>query len=133
VAVFVVALPLALFSGYRAIVQVYDLTIVPLSILAPGDTIKTKVTTSGRAFVDVTLDLRQGTMVDTLGAIRVPGNWDLTLDPRPHPDSLLVVVTPAMLERFATGPATLRATAVGRAQWLRVPPPTVRDMAIRIR
>jgi hypothetical protein len=132
-AAFVVALPLALASGYRAIVQVYDLTITPVSILAPGDTIRTKVVTSGRAFVDVTLELRQGTTAVILGTARVPGNWDLTLDPRSRHDSLRVVLTPAMLQPFIAGPATLRATALGRSQWLRVPPPTVREMAITIR
>jgi hypothetical protein len=37
-----------------------------------------------------------------------------------------------MLARFEPGTATLRATAVGRPQWLRVPPPTVREQPVII-
>ena len=46
--------------------------------------------------------------------------------------SLSVTLTPAMLSEFDPGPATLRASAVGRPQWLRVPPPSIREQAVSI-
>lgn len=46
--------------------------------------------------------------------------------------SQIVSVTPEMLARFATGPATLRAAATGRAQWLRTPPPKMREIPVVI-
>jgi hypothetical protein len=44
-----------------------------------------------------------------------------------------VVLAPEQLARFLSGPATVRATATGRRQWLRLPPPTVREAAVDIR
>ena len=41
-------------------------------------------------------------------------------------------LTPTMLDGFEPGTAMLRATAVGRSQWLRIPPPTVREQPVRI-
>ena len=38
----------------------------------------------------------------------------------------------AMLDGFEPGTAMLRATAVGRPQWLRIPPPTVREQPVTI-
>jgi hypothetical protein len=37
-----------------------------------------------------------------------------------------------MLSDFEPGAATLRASAVGRPQWLRVPPPTIREQSVSI-
>jgi len=37
-----------------------------------------------------------------------------------------------MLAGFDAGAATLRASAVGRPQWLRVPPPTIRERSVTI-
>ena len=46
---------------------------------------------------------------------------------------MAVVVTPELLGRFEPGAALVRATAHGRSQWLRTPPPEVREVAIEIR
>jgi hypothetical protein len=53
-------------------------------------------------------------------------------DPRPKYGSVVVTLTPAMLSDFEPGTATLRASAVGRPQWLRVPPPTIREQSVSI-
>jgi hypothetical protein len=42
------------------------------------------------------------------------------------------VVTPELLARFASGAAVVRATAHGRPQWMRTPPPEVREVAVEI-
>jgi hypothetical protein len=42
----------------------------------------------------------------------------------------VATLTPALLASFAPGPAELRAVAVGRSQWLRVPPPTVAAVTV---
>ena len=46
--------------------------------------------------------------------------------------TVVVEIEPQMLAEFDPGPAVLRASAVGRPQWLRVPPPTIREMAVTI-
>ena len=43
-----------------------------------------------------------------------------------------MIATAALLERFRPGPATLRATGLGSSQWLRVPPPEVRERYVEI-
>lgn len=126
--------PLALFSGYRALVQVYDLDVArPARPLRAGARVEAGVVTSGRARVTVRLELRQGAKTRLLGAREVRANGDPAYDPRPRRDTLTVTLTPAMLRSFAAGPAELRAVAVGRAQWLRVPPPTVAAVPVALR
>jgi hypothetical protein len=63
---------------------------------------------------------------------QVPKNRDAATDPRPRRDSLAVVLTPELLEGFRVGPVLVRAVARGRPQWLREPPPTVREAALKI-
>jgi hypothetical protein len=54
------------------------------------------------------------------------------MDPRPWRGSLRVVLGPGALAGFTSGPAQLRATATGRPQWTRLPPPTVRETAVML-
>ena len=115
---------LATISGYRAIVQVYDVRVdAPGHALTPGDTLMLRVATSGRAPIDAEVILEQGEVLDTLAVLLIPDHTNPSYDPRTIRASKLVVLTPAVLERFRPGPATLRAVGNGRSQWLRVPPP----------
>jgi hypothetical protein len=124
---------LAMISGYRAIVQVYELRIVnPPATIEAGSRVEAAVVTSGRATVAVRLELVQGRESRLLGVRDVRGNRDGAYDPRPRRGSLAVTVSSGMLNGAAEGPALLRATATGRSQWLRVPPPTVTNVPVVI-
>jgi hypothetical protein len=130
----VVHVPLALWSGYRAIVQVQKLEVNATSkVLEDGSTIHAGVVSSGRATVDIWLEMIQGARAETLGVRRVPTGANPAYDPRFKYGSMAVVVTPEVLARFEPGTALVRATAHGRPQWLRTPPPEVREVAIEIR
>jgi hypothetical protein len=54
-------------------------------------------------------------------------------DPRFRRGSLSVVLTPELLGCFRPGAALLRATARGRPQSMRAPPPAVRELPVEIR
>jgi len=120
-------------SSYRAYVQVRRLDIhVDGSTLAEGSGARADVVSSGRVPVTLRLELVQGTRAETLGEKIVPTRRDPFLDPRAVQGTLSVAVTAEVLARFAPGPALLRATARGRPQWLREPPPLVREAAVVI-
>ena len=125
---------LASISGYRAIVQVraLELRVGDGGALRAGSVVRAAVVSSARATVDVTVELLQGARAETLGVRRVPANDDPALDPRSRRDSLRVVLTAELLGRFRPGPAVVRATGRGRSQWLRVPPPEVREVRVEI-
>jgi hypothetical protein len=124
---------LAMISGYRAIVQIFRLELrVPDSQVAGGSRVGLYVKTSARVEAIAILELRQGARAETLGIQCMPRNWDAAYDPRPRHDSIFTVLGADVLGRFAPGPATLRATAIGSMQWLRTPPPTVREASVTI-
>jgi hypothetical protein len=128
-----ICLVTAVDSGYRAYVQVRSLEIhLKDSVLRSDSVIQTTVVCSGRTFVDVRLELVQGTHAETLAVQRVPGNDWASIDPRPQRASQNVVITPEVLARFRAGEARVRAIAIGRPQWLRLPPPTVRETTVTI-
>jgi hypothetical protein len=132
-AALVVHVTLALLSGWRAWVQVRRLELdAPAGALRTGSRVEARVLTSARTSVTVTLALVQGAAAETLGVRVVPANRDPASDPRPRRAALAVTLGDAALARFRPGPATLRAVAVGRSQWLRVPPPTVRETSVEI-
>jgi hypothetical protein len=123
----------ALSSGYRAYYQVYRLGLhVTESTLRDGAAVQVAVTGSGRTTIDVWVELIQGGHSETLAVQQVRGNEWASFDPRPRKASLEVVLTGEQLARFLPGSATVRATATGRPQWLRLPPPTVREEAVEI-
>lgn len=131
--VLAVWLPSAAFSGFRAIVQIFDLDLrMTPGSLRKGTVVHADVVTSGRAHADVVIELRQRTTVDTVGRVLVPGNRDGALDPRPRRGSLRVVLTEDQLARFTPGPVLVRAVAVGRSQWMRTPPPTISELSTTI-
>ncbi len=124
----------ALASGYRAYIQVYSLELrVAEPVLRGGSVISTEVVGSGRTTVDVRLELIQGDRSATLAVQQARGNDWAAFDPRPRKASQTLALTPELLARFGAGAATLRATATGRPQWMRLPPPLVREAAVEIR
>lgn len=124
---------LALVSGYRAIVQIYRVRIdAPARPLAAGATVHVSVVTSGRTYAHVRLELVQEGRATLLGLRDVPRNRDGAYDPLPQRASLDVVLSAGQLSHVRPGSAVLRATAVGARQWLRVPPPTVREAPVVI-
>jgi hypothetical protein len=130
-AVVAIWVPLALWSGYRAVVQVFSLRIQAPAALVAGATLQADVVTSGRAHADISLELVQGSRVVLIGRQFFAGNRDGALDPRLRRGSLAFTIAPAHLEGWASGPLTIRATAVGRHQWMRLPPPTVREVMVQ--
>ncbi|MEP6571385.1 MAG: hypothetical protein ABJD11_01775 [Gemmatimonadota bacterium] len=123
---------LATISGYRALVQVYDLSLEADGVVAPGAVVQVAAISSGRNSVDVRLDLIQSGRVETLAFESIPYNGIASLDPRPARRAFSVVLPAELWNRFHSGAASLRATAIGRSQWLRTPPPTVRERTITL-
>lgn len=133
-------IPLGLFvitaavSGYRAYYQVRSLELrLAGGVLREGSVVEVAVSGSGRTTVDVRVELVQGARAETLATKQVRGNDWPVFDPRPTRGAQRVALTPDILSRFENGAATLRATATGRPQWTRLPPPTVRETAVEIR
>lgn len=79
------------------------------------------------------VDLIQGTHSERLLKLHLMGNELAFFDPRKQHASGSAVLTSQTLSRFQPGPARLRAVATGRHQWMRLPPPTMREMAVEIR
>ena len=124
---------LATWSGYRAIVQVFSLELtVPAPVVHGGSTVRYDVVTSGRVGVSITTELIQGTHAETLAVARVPGTRNPSQDPRTRHALHSIVVSPGVLATFQNGPALVRVTALGRPQWLRTPPATVREVGVTI-
>lgn len=124
----------ALSSGYRAYYQVWGLELqLTGPTLRDGSVIQVALTGSGRTTIDVRVELIQGDHSETLAVQQVRGNEWASFDPRPRRAAQRVLLTPEKLALFRPGPATVRATATGRPQWLRLPPPTVREAAVEIR
>jgi len=124
----------AMSSGHRAYFQVRSLELhIPEPVLHAGSVVETEVVSSGRTHVDVRVELIQDAQALTLAVQLVPGNEWGSIDPRTKRATQSIILTPENLSRFHPGTATLRATATGRPQWLRLPPPTVRESLVVIR
>jgi hypothetical protein len=121
------------WSSYRAYYQVKS---VHLELadrdLRRGGTARVDVVTYGRVPVDVWVELIQGARSETLAVQRISAHRDGFFDPRTIHGSLSVVLAPEILWRFHAGPGVLRATARGRPQWLREPPPLVQEIQMQI-
>jgi hypothetical protein len=134
IAIVSVHVTLAAISGYRAIVQVYSLDVRATSdTIRAGARVGLRVTISARTNVHAWLILLQGARAETLGVRLVKDNGatgDVAYNPFPKRDSMFVTVGPEVLGRFTAGPAVLRAVAVGGPQWMRTPPPTVRERQV---
>ena len=123
-----------LFSSYRAWVQVHSLDlIVPRRDLRIGDTIRVNTVSWARTWVDVDVVLAQGDRIDTLATHQIPKNHNASIDPRWRRDSMIVALSPALLAGFDSGAAVIRARAIGGPQWLRTPPPLIRESSVQLR
>ena len=124
---------LGAISAYRAWVQVRQLDLkASEQTLRNGSTVETAVLSSGRATVDVRLELIQETRTKTLGVLHLRGNEFGFLDPRSKQASQKITIDSDVLTRFQPGEAQLRATAVGRPQWGRTPPPVIRELRVDV-
>ena len=113
--------------------MVYDVELLTdTPTLRPGTTVAVAVATSGRKPVDAELELIQPTHAETLAVLIVRDHTNASYDPRPIHADRRVTLTSEQLAHFRPGPARLRVTANGRSQWLRVPPPVIREQAIEI-
>ena len=119
-------------SSYRAYFQVHSLDLQANGILQDGAVVQSKVVTYGRSFVDVRLELIQNGQIATLQEQGVAANEFGFYDPRTQTSSISATITLQTLNRFSPGPAIIRATAVGRPQWMRIPPPVIREVAVTI-
>jgi len=129
----VVHVILATFSGYRAIWQIRRLDLrTDGATLRPGSTVGFELVSWGRAEADGQLELIQGAAAETLATTFLPRNHLAVYDSRPQRGAASVVLTPALLARFTPGPAILRATGYGSMQWLRTPPPTIREQRVEL-
>lgn len=129
----VVHIALATFSGYRAIWQIRRLDLRASAVaLAPGATVGFDFESWGRTEAHAQLELIQGGVSETLAMRFLPRNTNALHDPRPQRGAASVVLTPAMLARFTSDSAMLRATAFGSMQWFRTPPPTIREQRVRV-
>ena len=126
-------LPIGALSSYRAWVQIKDLTLTSTSpTLTSGVVVQSRLVSWARTESDARIEIVQGKRVAMLGEVYLSRNHEPVFDPRPKSGSVVVKIEPRMLAEFDAGPAVLRASAVGRPQWLRVPPPTVRELAVVI-
>jgi hypothetical protein len=131
--VIVVFLAIGMVSAHRAYVQVRDLELNAPAVLSAGTILQTSVVSSGRTTVDVEVDLIQGAHSERLIALQVRGNELGFFDPRTRHGSESATLTEQTLSQFQPGRARLRAVAIGRHQWFRLPPPTVRELDVEIR
>jgi hypothetical protein len=125
----------AAISGYRAIVQIYRVDVQAPDTLRAGSRVALAITTSGRVTSSATLVIEQGDRLDTLHWHSVRNNHigtfiSQSLNPFPVHDSVTVEIGAANLAKLESGPATLRAIGLGGSQWMRVPPPTIRERAV---
>ena len=132
VAVVVALLVIGAVSSHRAYFQVRSLELSAPHVLSAGAAVNASVVGSGRNKVDVDVELVQGTHSERLIHLRVSGNNLAFFDPRPRYGSGSVVLTSEMLSKFQPGAARLRAVGIGRPQWGRTPPPTVREIDVEI-
>jgi hypothetical protein len=122
-----------LFSAYRAWVQVHSLElIVAEKEIRSGDTVRVVAVSWARTRVHVDLQLVQGPRFTTLGARVIPDNHNPSIDPRWRRDSIVVVLTEPLLAGYDRGAAILRASAIGGPQWLRTPPPLIRETPVTL-
>ena len=131
--VIVALLAIGLVASHRAYFQVRSLELSASQVLSAGSVVNASVVGSGRNQVDVDVDLIQGTHSERLLHLHLSGNELAFFDPRQKYGSEGVVLTSETLSEFQPGAARLRAVAIGRLQWGRLPPPTVREVDVEIR
>ena len=121
-----------LWAADRAWTQVRRLEMSATPVIAAGSMARVDVVTSGRTPVTVVVTLTQGARTDTIAVQTISGHRDGFWDPRFISRSFVPRVTPTQVAHFLAGRAVLRAEARGRPQWLREPPPVVRELPVTI-
>ena len=119
-------------AAHRAYYQVRALELDVPRRLTPGSSIQAMAVSSGRVAVRVVVELVQGDHSETLAESRVPANRWRLWDPRSVDYSLSLIVSGERLTRFTSGAAIVRAVGHGAPQWLRVPPPVVREVQVTL-
>lgn len=97
-----------------------------------GSVIEINLVSYARTTIDVRVELIQGKHVETIMQQRLRGNEWAFFDPRTRQASQSTQLTDELLSRFNQGAAQVRATAVGREQWTRLPPPVIRESPVEI-
>lgn len=133
VALIAVYIGVGLVSAHRAYIQVRSLEFNAPKSLSAGTVVETLLVSSGRATVDVEVDLIQGAHSERLFVMQLRGNQWGFWDPRARHGSSSVMLTSEMLSKFQPGAARLRSVATGRPQWTRLPPPTVSELDVEIK
>ncbi len=119
------------WAAYRAWVQVRTLELKIVSAtLRPGAPSLVHVVTSGLTYVDVRLELVQGSHAVTLADLRIAPTRNGFYNPRTRQGSMMPSFTTEFLAQFQPGPAILRATASGVPKWLHTPAPVVQEMPV---
>jgi hypothetical protein len=124
----------ALFSWsiFRRTNQLFGLEVIAPSTIQAGASVGYDSFTSGTVPNPVRLELVQGERVELLveqrGRLGFMDPWDV----RFHRNAASIVVTPAMLTGFRSGPATLRLTGVAMQKLLRTPANKTREVEVTL-
>ena len=119
-------------TGFGSVVRPNDRRTESVFGIMNGSVFEADLVSYARTHIDVRLELVQGTNSETLAFGPLPGNQWGFWDPRTRRRSFKAVLTDEVLNHFQPGSARLRATATGRHQWMRLPPPVVREMAVEL-
>ena len=130
--VVMVYLAIGMIAFYRAVTQIQSLEIQSDGIVRSGSAVTATVVSYARTPIDVRIELVQDAHSEIVAVQRVQkNNWAL-LDPRTREATQTAVLTDDLIKRFAGGKAIVRATAIGRLQFGRLPPPMVRELTVNI-
>ena len=127
-----VYLVIGMISAYRAFYQVRSVDIQSDEVLRSGSAITTSVVSYARVPIDVRIELVQDGHSATIAGMRVRDNEWALFDPRTQHGSQTNVLPTEVLKQFANGKAIVRATAIGRPQWGRLPPPLICERVVNI-
>lgn len=133
IAAAIVHFSLAAVSGYRAVVQVYSVSLDTPAVVTAGAAVSGDVVTSGRIMQDARIELIQGNRVEELVKKRIPSHDHWFYDPRPLSASVEATVPQDILARFQPGRAKLQFIVEGRMQWLYLPPPKVATVEVDLK
>jgi len=133
IAVGIVHFSLAAVSGYRAVVQIYSVGLETQPVISAGSTVRARVSTAGRTYVDARIELEQGSTVEQIGFMRILSNKSFFYDFRPKRVAFEGKVPEDVLAKFKPGKAQLRITAEGHMQWLYIPPPKVQVVPVELK
>jgi hypothetical protein len=119
-------------QGFDSVVRPNDVRGESIVGVMHGSVFEADLVSYARTHIDVRLELVQGAKSETLAFETLPGNQWGFWDPRTRQRSFKTVLTEEVLNHFQPGRAKLRATAIGRHQWMRLPPPVVREIAVEL-